>query len=129
MTRPMTALLASMNPWMPPVITGQRARGSLAALGPMQQLLVGQDERHHRFCHRCSPDADAGIMTAPRRNFHRLPVGADSLDGCQDGRGRLEGDPDDQRLARRDAAGDTAGRSEEHPSERQSLIRTSYAVY
>src|SRR3546814_2315444 len=110
MTRPMTALLASMNPWMPPVITGQRARGSLAALGPMQQLLVGQDERHHRFCHRCSPDADAGIMTAPRRNFHRLPVGADSLAGGRDGKGRLEGDPDDRRLARRVADGETAGR-------------------
>jgi hypothetical protein len=53
-------------------------------LGAVQQLLVGQDQRHHRLDHRRGADADAGIVAALGADLGRLAVAVDRLDRGQD---------------------------------------------
>ena len=68
-----------------------------AALGAVEQLVVGQDQRDHRLDHRRAAQPDAGIVAARHaERRHR--------------RGRLEGGAQHDRLAGRDAAGDAAGK-------------------
>ena len=66
--------------------------GELPALPSVQQFVVGQHQRDHRFDHRRAADGDAGIVTAL----------------AADARGRFEGDAHPDRLAGRDAAVDAA---------------------
>src|SRR3546814_10053875 len=90
-----------------------------AALRPVQQFMVGEDERHHRFDHRRATDADTGVVAALGDDVGRLARLVHRRNGGQDRTRRLE----------RDAHDDGLPRSEEHTSELQSLMRISYAVF
>src|SRR3546814_21030525 len=41
-----------------------RPGSAIAALGAVEQFLVGQHQRHHRFDHRHAANADAGVVAA-----------------------------------------------------------------
>src|SRR3546814_6566394 len=90
----------------------------------------------------CDPDREghAFEVGTEKHEIRRLPPDvrrAPRRDGDmrRDQRGRVvEAVPDHQRLApsrgeRREAGGFLRGRSEEHTSELQSLMRTSYSVF
>src|SRR3546814_9681964 len=106
-----------------------------SALGPMQQLLIGQHQRHHGLHDGYAANADAGIVTALGDDFAGITLSCHGADRDQYGTGRFEGHAQLDGLPRRNAARDPSGmigrenRSEEHTSELQSLMRISYAVF
>src|SRR5256885_342645 len=79
------------------------------ALRAVQQLLVGEDQRHHRFDNRRGADADARIVPALGDDLRFVPFAVDRRHRRQDRRGRLEGDAHDHRLPARNAAEDPTG--------------------
>src|SRR3546814_20177731 len=83
--------------------------GISPTLRPVKQLVIGEDERHHRRDHRRAADADAGIVPALGDEPGRLPRRVDRRTGGAAPTGRLDGDADDVRLTGRNAAGSATG--------------------
>src|SRR3546814_12132305 len=71
-----------------------RPGSALAALGAVEQFLVGQHQRHHRFDHRHAANADAGVVAALGHDVRRLALAGDGFARDQDRAGRLDGDAD-----------------------------------
>src|SRR5947208_1595461 len=80
-----------------------------AALRPVKELLVREDQSHHCFDHRGSADADAGVVAPFGHDLGRLAVAGDRLHRCEDRTGRLESHADADRLPGGDPPGDPAG--------------------
>src|SRR4051794_32368937 len=78
------------------------------ALRAVEHLLVGEDERDHRLDDRNGAYPDAGIVAALGRNLRLVALPVDRLNRCTDRGGRLERDPDHDRLAGRNATEDAA---------------------
>src|SRR3546814_3429928 len=86
-----------------------------SALGPMQQLLIGQHQRHHGLHDGYAANADAGIVTALGDDFAGITLSCHGADRDQYGTVRFE------------CHAQRYGRSEEHTSELQSLILISFS--
>ena len=89
-----------------PAADDETPRRDSSALRPVQQLVVGQHQRHHRLDHRRAADADAGIVAArstpsPSRSIVSTGVRIDEVG--------LNAARTHDRLPGRDAAGDAAG--------------------
>ena len=72
----------------------------------MEQFVIGQHQRHHRFDHGRAANAHARVVTALGANLRRLSIARHAVDRGQDRTGRLEGDAAQHRLAGRNAARD-----------------------
>src|SRR3546814_19135413 len=62
-----------------------------SALGPMQQLLIGQHQRHHGLHDGYAANADAGIVTALGADFAGITLSCPGADRDQYGTGRFDG--------------------------------------
>src|SRR3546814_9692572 len=80
-----------------------------SALGPMQQLLIGQHQRHHGLHDGYAANADAGIVTALGDDFAGITLSCHGADRDQYGTGRFEGHAQLDGMPRRNAARDTSG--------------------
>src|SRR3546814_228408 len=60
------------------------------ALRPVQQLVVGENQRHHRLDDRGAADTDAGVVTTLGHDIGRLARLVDRRHGGQDRARRLE---------------------------------------
>src|SRR3546814_11913586 len=80
-----------------------------SALGPMQQLLIGQHQRHHGLHDGYAANADAGIVTALGDDFAGITLSCHGADRDQYGTGRFEGHAQRDGLPRRNAARDPSG--------------------
>src|SRR3546814_6559049 len=96
----------------------------------LQDEQDGEPEVRHRNAELGEGhDAEVGGLAAPRRRQHAERYGDEGgeADGDQ-GKGQGEADALAHQLPHGHAIG-VAGRSEEHTSELQSLMRISYAVF
>src|SRR3546814_14643189 len=61
-----------------------------SALGPMQQLLIGQHQRHHGLHDGYAANADAGIVTALGDAFAGITLSCHGADRDPYGTGRFD---------------------------------------
>src|SRR5690606_20560287 len=71
--KPMTARCAAMK-------SARSSTRPLSALRPVEQLVVGEDERHHRLDDRRAADADAGVVASLGDDVGRLAGAVDRRD-------------------------------------------------
>ena len=77
-------------------------------LPALTQVVVGEDERQHRFDDRAGAQGDAGVVPAFGDDFHVLSVAVGAAAGNEDAAGCLEGGAGDDGLAARYATQDAA---------------------
>ena len=62
------------------IVPGSRLPGGSSGLSSMAQIVIGQDNRQHRFANRNDADADARVVPAFCRDFRLLTVAGDGSD-------------------------------------------------
>ena len=75
----------------------------------MAESVVCEDERHHRFADRHCADADAGVVAAFGHDLGFVAFDIDRLARRENGRGGFHRETDDNRLAGRNPAKNSAG--------------------
>src|SRR5262245_59009089 len=75
----------------------------LQAARPGPQEVIDEHDSDHRLAHRYEPGKQARVVPAFDQNLRRLPGPRHRRLAPRDARGRLDGDPADDRHARRDA--------------------------
>src|SRR5229473_7786006 len=90
--KPTTAKKPITKRRMPSDISGQRT---------VAQQMIGEDARHHRLAHRNGANADAGVVPAMGRDLDLVTVDIDGTQRVEDRARRLDREPGDDVLTRR----------------------------
>ena len=76
----------------------------MAGLGPVEQIVIGENKSHHGFTDGNPANTDTGIMASLGDDFRFITVDINGFPGCQDRRSRFDDKACDNGLARGNTA-------------------------